>query len=46
MGRAPSHKKDRKDPVKSKGPVKCERQFPDCPPEMNETCKPCPLYKK
>lgn len=25
--------------------VTCERQFPDCPEEMNDTdCKDCPLH--
>jgi hypothetical protein len=24
----------------------CSRQFPDCPPDINESCHKCPFYKK
>ncbi len=46
MGRAPTHKRDRSYKKKQKEETKCERQFPDCPPEPNDKdCKGCPFYK-
>lgn len=47
MGKAPSHKKVRYGAKKTEKPIKCNKQFPDCPSEPNEAnCKTCPLYKK
>ncbi len=44
MGRAPSHKTERKYKPKEQK-MGCKKQFPDCPPEPNETnCKICPFY--
>ena len=47
MGKAPSHKKVRHGPKKRDVLFNCNKQFPDCPAELNDTdCKLCPLYKK
>ncbi|MFH1181650.1 MAG: hypothetical protein V1702_01710 [Candidatus Woesearchaeota archaeon] len=46
MGRAPTHKTVRYGPKESYRPVRCGRQFPDCPEQPNEaSCRLCPLWK-
>ncbi len=47
MGKAPNHKQTNRIAKKKEITVSCNRQFPDCPPEQNDTdCKLCPLYIK
>jgi hypothetical protein len=26
--------------------IKCEKQFPECPTKVDESCKTCPFFEK
>ena len=46
MGKAPSHKVTNRKAKRIETVIKCDRQFPECPENPNDTdCKSCPFYK-